>query len=64
VQVKVLFGHPVHQLMPVTFVPANLPTLQPEFTEPVQELTNTVHRVAMAPCVDDPGIVAFAHSEN
>jgi hypothetical protein len=63
-RVKVLFGHPVHQLMSVTFIATDLPSLKPEFTEPVQELTNTVHRIPVTPGVDNPRTVAFADSEN
>jgi hypothetical protein len=50
--------------MPVAFVTADLEALQPEFTEAVQEPTNTVHRILVPPRFDDAGAIAFAKGED
>jgi hypothetical protein len=63
-QIKILFGHTIHELMAVPLVPANVPPLKPEFAEPIQELPDRMHRVTMAPRIDDSRIVPLAQCEN
>jgi hypothetical protein len=51
-------------LVAVPFVTADLPSWKPELPEPIQKLSDRVHRVFVTPCVDDPCVVAFAQPED